>query len=416
MTFDKMRDASFRSQAETHETQRTIRSAARTRRRSLATVGALLFNVLPGAHDFAEANSPPAQTGANEHAPANAPVTLSKSATQKNEIKVVPVVQARLAGDIQLIGNVTYDADHYAMVGPLVAGRVAKLNVTVGSQVRRGQVMAEIESVDVGQSRGDLIAAKARLGAATSNLNRERDLAEKKISSSREREMAESQWASERAAVRAAHEKLRAIGLTDSDIESIEEHGIGGRVRIRAPIDGTVLERKVTLGQAIQPAEDAFKLANLNRVWVQLDLYEKDLARVRVGLAVEVRTDAYPGEVVKGRVAYVSPVIDIATRTAQIRVEIDNRKGRLHIGQLVNAKLFGNPDANATPVLAVPRTSIQRIDGKALVFLKVANGFQRQFVEIGLSGGELIEIRSGLQLGQEVASEGGFLLKSEMLR
>lgn len=365
----------------------------------------------------AEGVRPAAERQADpEAARAGALLDLPPAAVAKNPVQNVPVRPLRLAADIQLIGNVSYDADHLAIVGPLVEGRVIRLAIGVGGRVRRGQIMAEIESADVGEARGALISAKARLAAAEANLRRERELAEKRISSAREREVAEAQSASEGAAMRAAQERLRAIGFTDGDIDAIDDHAVGGRVAIRAPIDGTVIERLVTLGQAVERAVDAFKVADLSRVWILLDLYEKDLSRVRVGQDVVARTEAYPGEVFHGRVAYLAPVIDEATRTAKVRVEIKNEGGKLRIGQLVNAKLVGNSELMTAPVLTVPRSAIQRVDGKALVFVKSLQGYERRAVETGVSGGDLVEVRSGLRDGEEIATDGAFLLKSEMLR
>jgi cobalt-zinc-cadmium efflux system membrane fusion protein len=166
----------------------------------------------------------------------------------------------------------------------------------------------------------------------------------------------------------------------------------------------------------VERATDAFKIADLSHVWVLLDLYEKDLARVHAGQSVEVRTDANLGEVFRGRVAYVVPVIDEATRTAKVRVEIENLHEKLRLGQLVTATLIGDTAAVAGSVLAVPRSAVQRVDGKPLVFVKRTEGFERRTVEIGVSGGDLVEVRSGLSEGEIVASEGGFLLKSELLR
>lgn len=343
-------------------------------------------------------------------------LALPPGALGQNPVRTVPVMSARLAGDIQVVGNVSYDADHFAIVGPLVAGRMTRLKVGVGGQVRRGQIMAEIESADVGEARGAFIAAKARLEAADANLRRERELAEKRISSAREREVAEAHWASEGAAMRAAQEKLRAIGLTDADIQAIDVTAVGGRVAMRAPIDGTVIERRVTLGEAVERAADAFKIADLSHVWILLDLYEKDLSRVHVGQSVLAKTEAYPGEVFRGRVAYVAPVIDEATRTAKVRVEIKNERRRLHIGQLVNAQLVGDSGLMTSPVLTVQRGAIQRVDGKAIVFVKVAGGYERRPVDTGVSGGDLVEIRAGLREGEQIATDGAFLLKSEMLR
>jgi cobalt-zinc-cadmium efflux system membrane fusion protein len=392
---------------------------------AIAAVGAVLLVRSSSAEGVRQ---PAATVAARPAAPAAEPaaagrgdaersaVTLRPEAAASNPIKTVAAAQARLAGDIRVVGNVSYDANRFAIVGPLVAGRVAHLHVGVGSKVRRAQVMAEIESAEVGEARAAQLSATARLAAAEANLRRERDLAEKRISSSREREVAEAQWATEKASLRAAHERLRAIGLSEADIRAMEAKDLGGRVAMRAPIAGTVIERLVTLGEAVERATDAFKIADLSHVWVLLDLYEKDLARVHAGQSVEVRTDAYLGEVFRGRVAYVVPVIDEATRTAKVRVEIENLHEKLRLGQLVTATLIGDTAAVAGSVLAVPRSAVQRVDGKPLVFVKRTEGFERRTVEIGVSGGDLVEVRSGLSEGEIVASEGGFLLKSELLR
>ncbi|MEO8212727.1 MAG: efflux RND transporter periplasmic adaptor subunit [Myxococcales bacterium] len=370
----------------------------------------------PGGVSPAPATNKPGTTAEAAEGGLAPPLSLPKGSSANNPVLTVPVRSVRLAGDIQVVGNVSYDADHFAIVGPLVDGRMTRLAVGVGGHVRRGQIMAEIESADVGDARGALISAKARLAAADANLRRERELAEKRISSVREREVAEAQWASEGAAMRAAQEKLRAIGLSDADIRAIDDKAVGGRVAIRAPIDGTVIERLVTLGEAVERAADAFKIANLTHVWILLDLYEKDLARVRVGQSVEARTEAYPGEVFPGRVAYVAPVIDEATRTAKVRVQIANDAARLHIGQLVNARLIGSAELTTAPVLAVPRSAVQRVDGKPLLFVKGSQGYERRSVELGISGGELVEIRNGVREGEQIATDGAFLLKSELLR
>ena len=242
----------------------------------IALVGVGLFALRgrpPG--EPAIAASPPPVT-------APRPLTLSAAAQAKNPVKVAAAELAKLAGDIQVVGTVAFHDDHFAVVGPLVPGRISKVTAGIGDKVKRGQVIAEIESSDVGQARAELVSANARFTAADANLKRETDLAEKKISSSRERELAHAQWVTEQAGVRAAVMRLRAIGLTPSDVEEAQKHDLGGRVQMRAPISGTIIDRKVTLGQAVERATDAFKIADTTHVWVSLDLYEKDLARVHV--------------------------------------------------------------------------------------------------------------------------------------
>ena len=172
----------------------------------LVVVGALAFRGPPagggGERRVAAADGPAR------------PLALSVAAQVKNPVKVAPAELAKLAGDIQVVGTVAFHEDHFAVVGPLVAGRISRLSGGVGDKVKRGQVIAEIESSDVGQARAELVSAKARFAAADANLKRETDLAEKKISSSREQELAHAQWETEQAGVRAAMMRLRAIGLT----------------------------------------------------------------------------------------------------------------------------------------------------------------------------------------------------------
>jgi cobalt-zinc-cadmium efflux system membrane fusion protein len=325
----------------------------------------------------------------------------------------------RLGGNVQVVGTVAFHEDHFAVVGPLVAGRISRLSAGVGDEVKRGQVLAEIESVDVGQARAELVAAKARYVAAEANLKRETDLAEKRISSSREREVAQAQWATEQAGVRAATMRLRAIGLTDAEIADVanaDRTAMGGKVQIRAPIGGTIIERKVTLGEAVERATDAFKIADTSLVWVALDLYEKDLYRVHTGQEVELRTDARPGVPLRGRVGFIVPVIDETTRTAKVRLEFPNPQGVLQAGQLVTAQIACDPRQDAAPVLAVPRSAVERVDGQTIVFVARADGFERRNVILGTSGGDAVEVSQGLTAGEKVAVEGAFLLKSELLR
>jgi membrane fusion protein, heavy metal efflux system len=344
------------------------------------------------------------------------PLELTAQSREKNPIKVAPAELARIAGDLRVVGTVAFHEDHYAVVGPLVPGRVSRLAAGVGDQVHRGEVLAEIESADVGQARADLVAAKARYTAADANLRRESELADKRISSERERELAHAQWVTEQAGVRAATMRLRAIGLSEADIGNIERRDLAGRVPIRAPIGGTVIERKVTLGQAVERATDAFKIADTSLVWVSLDLYEKDLSRVHVGQQVEIWTESRPGETFRGKVAFIVPEIDEATRTAKVRLEFANPKGLLEAGQLVTARIVADQLRDVAEVLAVPRSAVEQLEGKMVVFVETGNGFERRNVLTGTSGGAQIEIRQGLALGERVAIEGAFLLKSELLR
>jgi membrane fusion protein, heavy metal efflux system len=379
--------------------------------------GCLLVGLLLGrGRSTGQAGAAMIETPAASVTSGSRPLELTAQSREKNPVKVASAELARIAGDLRVVGTVAFHEDHYAVVGPLVAGRISRLAAGVGDQVRRGEILAEIESADVGQARADLVAAKARYSAADANLHRESELADKRISSERERELAHAQWVTEQAGVRAATMRLRAIGLSEADIADIERRDLAGRVPIRAPIGGTVIERKVTLGQAVERATDAFKIADTSHVWVTLDLYEKDLSRVHVGQEVEIWTESRPGETFRGKVAFIVPEIDQATRTAKVRLEFANPKGLLEAGQLVTARIVADQRRDVAEVLAVPRSAVEQLEGKMVVFVETGNGFERRNVLTGTSGGAQIEIRQGLALGERVAIEGAFLLKSELLR
>ena len=310
-----------------------------------------------------------------------------------------------------------FHEDHYAVVGPLVAGRISRLAAGVGDQIHRGQILAEIESAEVGQARADLVAAKARYSAADANLHRESELADKKISSERERELAHAQWVTEQAGVRAATMRLRAIGLSAADIDGVERGDLAGRVPIRAPIGGTVIERKVTLGQAVERATDAFKIADTSRVWVTLDLYEKDLFRVHVGQEVEIWTESRPGESFRGQGRLHRPGDRSGHPHRQgpagVRQPEGDARGGAAGDRPDRRRRQARHGRRCWPSRAAPSS---RSKGKTVVFVQTGEGFERRNVLTGASGGARIEIRQGLALGERVAVEGAFLLKSELLR
>jgi membrane fusion protein, heavy metal efflux system len=345
-----------------------------------------------------------------------AALALGPAAMANNPIAVAKVMRARIAGDLPLVGSVAYDQSRYAVVGPLVAGRIVKLHAALGDEVRAGQLLAEIESAEVGQAQASWLSATARASAAQANLRRERELSAQHVSSVREEEVAESLAVSESAEVRAATERLRAFGLGAADLSKLAGGGSGGRVPLRAPIDGTVVTRSLALGQAVERGTDAFEIVDLTHLWVLLDVHEKDLARVAVAQEVELVTESGGDQPLRARVSYVSPIVDDKTRTAHVRIAFDNRRRLLRPGQYVTARLVANPDRSGVAVLCVPRGCLQRVDGKLVAFVRRGDHFERRAVDAGAAAGELIEVRSGLLEGDEVATDGAFLLKSELLR
>jgi len=375
--------------------------------------------LLPGCDALSSKDDSAEEPGEISEEQTVGPLELTEKALSKNPIKTAEAADAKLSPDLDVIGSVAASQDHMAIVGPLVTGRISDLRAGLGDFVKQGQVLAHIESAEVGEAQARFLIARAQLNAAEANLKREKDLAERRISSAREYEMAVANAVTERARLQAAVELLHAVGFKNTDVESIRNKGYrGGRVPLRASIGGTVIQRMVTQGQAVERATDAFVIADLRTLWVLLDVYEKDLGKVQEGQEVQLRTEAYPGEIFKAKVTHIESVIDQATRTAKVRIEFENPDGKLRIGQLVTARILGNPKLVVQKVLAIPRSAVQRVDGKPLVFVRDTDSgrFRRRVIELGSSGGGLVEVTEGLRHGEVVATEGAFLLKSELLR
>lgn len=345
-------------------------------------------------------------------------VDLSIKMRARNPLQLATVTRTRLAHDIEVVGSVSYDANHFARVGPLIVGRIVNVQVALGEKVRAGQVLAELESAEVGQAAAAYLTAQAATGAARANLRRERELADRRVSSERERELAQAQAAADEASLAASIQRLRTLGLRPEDIRDLDRSGARPiHVPLVSPLNGSVLTRLVSIGQSVQPATDAFTVANLDRLWILLDIFEKDLPSVYVGQKVDVRTEVYPGRTFPAQVAHVGQIIDEKTRTTPVRIQFDNTSGQFRPGQFVSATLLGDPAHSVHEALSVPRSAVFSIEGKSMLFVCSENsGFVKRRIELGASGGGMVEVRSGLQAGEQVVVDGAFLLKSELLR
>lgn len=345
-------------------------------------------------------------------------IELPPGVQKRNPIQLVTVGKTKLARDVEVVGSVSYDGNQFARVGPLIAGRIASVRVGLGDKVQTGQVLAELDSAEVGQAAAAYLTAQAAAAAAQANLRRERELADRKVSSERERELAQAQSAADAASLSASVQRLRTLGLRPEDIRELHRAGEKPlHVPLISPISGTVLTRQVAIGQSVQPATDAFTVANLERLWVLLEIFEKDLPYVHVGQKVELRTEVYPGKTFPAQVAQIGQVIDEKTRTAPVRIQFDNTSGLFRPGQFVTATLHGDPAHSLHEVLTVPRSAVLTSEGRVLLFVADGRGgFVRRRIELGASGGGRVEVRSGLSGGEQVVADGAFLLKSEMLR
>ena len=368
----------------------------------------------PDAHEQAE----PAGQGEHEHAAGEdaGPGQLRVDETMLRDLHLTTAaVESRPASEsTPALGELTVVPSLYAEVGPLVAGRVARLDAAPGDRVAAGQPLAELQSVELGRARSDAIAADARLALASSALERTRGLARERIASAQQMQQAEAEAATAEAEASAARAALAALGVDVSSVAGTAPAGLD-RFPLVAPLAGTVLESGAVLGRGVQPGETLFRVADTSRLWLVAHAYERDALRVRAGATVRVALPALPGEPLSGTVVRVGSEVEQASRTVEVRVELDNADGRLLPGLSGTAWLpLGEADAH---VLAVPAAAVQPLAAGWCVFLPRDEGlFEVRVVGRGRDLGGEVEILSGLAAGETVVVEGAFLLKAQAER
>ena len=345
-----------------------------------------------GAHDETEGE----ESGAHE-----GEVHVSPEVQERAGIRVGRAERRALRGGVAIPAEVQFEPSSIAHVSPLAPGRITAVSVALGDAVRRGQVLGVVASIDVSTARASLNQARTRLTAAEATLRRQQQLASEGIGAQRELIGAEAQVGELRAEVEGLQRQLSVFGS-----------GRAGELSLVSPIDGVVVALHGTLGETATPEQPVFIVTDPLRVFVRGNVPELEISQVSTGAAVLVRIHAFPDLVMSGTVTYVAPALDEATRSLPVRVTLVTPDARLRSGLYGSIELLGG-SADERP-LVVPVEAIATLDGQTVVFLvgHEPNSFEVQPVALGRRAGGLIEVRSGLEEGAELAVSGAFTLKS----
>lgn len=311
-----------------------------------------------------------------------------------------------------MLGELRPNEQTYAEVGAPIASRVVSVAVAPGARVRAGQVLATLQSSEVGKVRADAITAQAKLELAKRTLERKRRLGAERIVAQRDVQEAEANVETANAEVRAAQTTLRSLGVSGSDGENTDTPNFS----LRSPVSGIVIDRDAIQGQLAEPSKPLFRVGNLDRLWLTVHAFERDALRVRNGTLARVAFPALPASTFTGRVTLVGRQVEPDSRTVPIRIELDNREGVLRPGMSANAFLSVSGAAGGN-VLAVPAASLQRLEERWVVFIpRAQNAFEMRPVGRGRDLGGEVEIVSGLKVGEVVVVDGAFLLKAQAER
>jgi cobalt-zinc-cadmium efflux system membrane fusion protein len=329
---------------------------------------------------------------------------MSDQQLARNGVEVLTAGPARIRSALPLIGEIRFNEDRLVHVVPRLQGIVESVTANAGDRVRKGQVLAVISSQALADQRSELLGAQKRLALARTTYEREQQLWQDKISAEQDYLQARIAMQEAEIAVQSAQQKLHAIG------GGISAGGSLTRYELRSPIAGVVVEKHLSLGEAVQDDANVFVIADLSTVWAEMTIQAKDLNSVRVGQKAVVKASAFDSES-SGVVAYVGSLVGEQTRTAKAHLVLPNPQGVWRPGLPVSIELVA--DEVEVPV-AVAAEAIQTLRDWSVVFGRYGEDFEARPLTLGRSDGQFVEVLKGLRAGEAYAAKNSFLIKAEL--
>mgnify|MGYP002382157756 CR=1 FL=1 len=334
---------------------------------------------------------------------------LSPEEAARAGIKLEVLAPRASSDSVTVTATIRPNQDRIARVAPRIEGRIVQVTAKLGEMVTAGQTLATLDSVAIGEAQAALVNAQNSQRLAQADFKRAESLAAEEIIPQRDFLRARSELEKASAEVRAADNKLRLLGGSSKT---------GGTAAstfpLLAPLSGTVIQKKAVVGELAVPSDAMFTIANLSTLWIEANLSEDLLAKVRVGASATVAVNAYPAETFPGRVTYIASVLDKETRTVPARIEVDNKSARLKPEMFASATI--ETGGTKLDVLSVPDAAIVLMQGIPNVFIAEHGGYEARPVELGskLSGRTII--KSGVASGESVVTAGTYALKARMLK
>jgi len=338
-----------------------------------------------------------------------------------NEVTIPPALAGNLkfgspemrnvTGLMQVAAHVETDASRIARVGSPVSGRILRLLVFEGQNVKAGTALAMLHSTDLSDAQVALIKSGSQQGLATASVKRAEQLVEADVIGRAELERRRAEQLQASTEVSSYRTQLRGLGMTENQIHQLETNRkLSADYPIVTPKGGTVLKREITIGQVVQPSDPAFTIADLSSVWIVANVPEEDAGALRKGMEVTVKIPALPQEKMMGRLSYVSPIVDPATRTVAVRMEMRNTEGLLKPDQLASMIFTGHPESKLT----IPNAAAVREDNRDHVFVQIApQKFLLREVQLGEEQDDRRVVLSGVRADERIVAEGAFHLNNQ---
>ena len=353
----------------------------------------------------------PAASNAATPAPG---VTSTQPSDPAARIQTAVVEYTQEKPELTLAGKVAYMEDLYSRISSPLQGRVVEVRAKLGDRVKAGDVLLIIDSPDITAAYSEFVKEASDLEFATRGSELAKDLYETKALPLKDLKLAENELIKARAEFRRAKERLLSLRVPAEELNKpLAEQTIRARFDMKSPLTGTVVERTVTPGQSVggDPAQVLFTVADLDRLQVVADVYERDLDLVKVGQLAMVTVEAYPGVRFPAKIVAVGDVVDPNTRTIKVRASANNEAHKLKPEMF--ARLHVTVE-EGSQFLTVPKEAVLEIDGKLFVLVADEKGrYTRQPVKIGPISTDHVRVIEGLSPGQRIVTKGAVLIKAQ---
>lgn len=343
-------------------------------------------------------------------------VSIPPDALERMKLSYAEVREEAANVEIRVPGTVQPNGYREVRVTPLTGGVATRIAVELGQTVKRGQTMAQLFSRELAEAQSEFVGSQAQLEAEHKKLMRAQELVKLGAASREELEGVEASHQVHTVHVEEARQRLLLLGLSESQIDEVRTgRKVSSDITIPAPMDGVVTARSLNPGQVVMAGQELFTVTDLSTVWIDGNLLEDHFASITKGSRATATTPAYPGRTYRGVVDYIDPRVDPQTRTAKVRVVVENTDFALRLGMYMDL-LFTH---SGTRAVTVPSQAIQLIGSSSVVYVPVdgqPGQFRQKSVGTGFeitAGGRVAE---GLRPGERVVTEGSFLLRAESLR
>lgn len=342
------------------------------------------------------------------------PNLVSVTPELQQRLKLVVVGEAEMRETLRIPGRIVVDEQRVARIGASVTGRITDIDVVLGQQVKQGQLLATLNSTELAQNQLDFIKASQQIDLRGKAVERARLLLNADVIGAAELQRRESELASAGAELNAARDQLQVLGMSERAIAELERSNkIRSVSGVTARLAGTVIERKVNLGQVVQPADELFIVADLSRVWAVAEVPEVQAELIQQGQDVTIEIPALGGKQITGKLIYVSDTVDPETRTVLVRTELLNSDRSIKPEMLVSMLVQARPSQR----LAIPLEAVVREGDQDRVFVQIAPGqYRLRAVGLGQEYAGMRAVLTDLAAGETIVADGAFHLNSERKR